>query len=287
VKIGIGLPNTTPGATGELIVEWARRAEERGFSTLGTIDRIAYSNFDSFVSLAAAGAVTERIELLTDILLAPTRSTALLAKEAVSVDHVSNGRLSLGLGVGARPDDYELAGFAYNDRGKRFDQQLTALREVFDGKALPGFDGPVAPPPVRPGGPRLIIGGTADAAIRRTIEFGDGWTAGGAPPEAVKPFVARVREAWKEAGREGSPATYALSYFGLGDDHHEASMHSITAYYSFLGGREVQVAEAVPRTAEALRDKLKGYEDAQVDVVMFFPTVPDLDQVDMLAEAVL
>jgi alkanesulfonate monooxygenase SsuD/methylene tetrahydromethanopterin reductase-like flavin-dependent oxidoreductase (luciferase family) len=287
VKIGIGLPNTTAGATGELIVDWARRAEERGFSTLGTIDRIAYSNFDSFVSLAAAGAVTERIELLTDILLAPTRSTALLAKEAVSVDHVSNGRLSLGLGVGARPDDYELAGFGFKDRGKRFDQQLAALREVFDGKALPGFDGPVAPPPVRPGGPRLIIGGTSDAAIRRTVEFGDGWTAGGAPPEAVGPFVQRVREAWSEAGRDGSPATYALSYFGLGDDHYDASMHSITAYYSFLGGREVQVAEAVPRSADALRDRLKGYEDAQVDEVMFFPTVPDLDQIELLAEAVL
>ena len=287
MRIGIGLPNTTPGATGELLLEWAKRAEELGFSTLGTIDRIAYSNFDSFVALAAAGAVTERIGLLTNILLAPTRSTALLAKESVSVDHVSNGRLSLGLGVGARPDDYELAGFEFRDRGNRFDQQLAALREVFDGKALPGFDGQVAPPPVRPGGPRLIIGGTADAAIRRTVEFGEGWTAGGAPPEAVAPFVQRVREAWSEAGREGSPATYALSYFGLGDDHLETSMHSITAYYSFLGGREVQVAEAVPRSADVLRDRVKAYEDAEVDEVLWFPTVPDVDQVELLAEAVL
>src|SRR3954447_9253937 len=98
VRIGIGLPNTTPGATGDLIVEWAKRAEERGFSSLATIDRIAYPNFESMVTLAAAGAVTERIGLFTNIVLAPTRSTALLAKEAVSVDQISGGRLTLGVG---------------------------------------------------------------------------------------------------------------------------------------------------------------------------------------------
>ena len=287
MKIGIGLPNTTPGATGDLIVEWAKRAEERGFSSLATIDRIAYPNFESMVTLAAAGAVTERIGLFTNIMLAPTRSTALLAKEAVSVDQISGGRLTLGVGVGTRPDDYELAGFDFSDRGKRFDGQMAALRAAFDGKPLPGFDVQVAPEPVRPGGPTLIMGGMSDVAIRRTVEHCAGWTAGGAPPDAVLPFVKRVREAWAEAGREGSPLIYALAYFGLGDQHVEASKHAILAYYAYFGGGEVGFAESIPRTADAIREYQQAYEEAGVDEFVWDPTVADIDQVDLLADAVL
>jgi len=287
VKIGIGLPNTTPGATGELMVEWARRAEARGFSSLATIDRIAFPNFDSFVSLAAAAAVTERIGLVTNILLAPTRSTALLAKEAMSVDQISGGRLTLGIGVGARSDDYELAGMRFEDRGRRFDEQLRALRAVFAGEPLPGFDGHVAPGPVRLGGPRIVIGGTADVAIERAVRDSIGWTAGGAPPDVVLPFVERVRAAWHEAGREGEPYIYALSYFGLGEEHTEASKHSILSYYAYLGGGEVGFAERIPRTPEAIVDYQGRYEDAGVDEFIWDPTVPDIDQVDLLADAVL
>jgi len=287
VKIGIGLPNTTPGATGELIVRWARRAEERGFSTLATLDRIAYPSYESFVTLAAAAAATERIGVLSNIVLAPTRSTALLAKEAASVDQISGGRLTLGLGVGARPVDFEQAGFGFHDRGKRFDRQVQDLHEALAGKPLPGFDGPVAPEPVREGGPPIVIGGMSDAAVRRTVEYAIGWTAGGAPPERVLPMVRRVRDAWAEAGRQGEPYFYALAYFGLGEEHVEASKHSILNYYAFIGDGAVGFAESIPRTPERIREYQQAYDEAGVDEFVWDPTVPDLDQVDLLADAVL
>src|SRR3954469_21316164 len=106
MDIGIGLPNTVVGVDKRGIVDWARQAEDAGFSTLGTIDRIAYPNYEPLISLAAAAAVTERIRLTTDILLGPVRSTALLAKEAATIDNLSSGRLVLGLAVGGREDDY-------------------------------------------------------------------------------------------------------------------------------------------------------------------------------------
>src|ERR1043165_22692 len=106
MDIGIGLPNTIPGTEGRTLVGWARRAEERGFSSLATIDRIAYPNYESLIALAAAAAVTERIGPKTNVLLGPTRNPVLLAKEAASVDHISGGRLTLGLAVGARADDF-------------------------------------------------------------------------------------------------------------------------------------------------------------------------------------
>ena len=107
MDIGIGLPNTIPGTEGRTLIDWARRAEERGFSALATIDRIVYPNYDSLIALAAAAAVTERIRLLTNVLLGPTRNPVLLAKEAASVDQISSGRFILGVAVGARPDDFE------------------------------------------------------------------------------------------------------------------------------------------------------------------------------------
>src|SRR5207247_3608593 len=180
-------------------------------------------------------------------LLAPTRSTALLAKEAQSVDQISGGRLTLGLGVGARRDDFELTGFRLQDRGARFEQMLQDLREALAGKPMPGSDKPVAPEPVRPGGPPIVVGGTSDQALRRTAKYAIGWTSGGAPPEVVVPTVQRAREAWGQSGREGRPYIYALSYFSLGDEHVRTSNHCIHDHYRYFGRRGGEFAGRPPR----------------------------------------
>src|ERR687885_1645486 len=134
MDIGIGLPNAVPGVDRAGIVEWARRAEAAGFSSLGTIDRIAYGNYESLIALAAAAAVTERIRLATDILIAPLRANAaLLAKQAATIDHLSGGRLVLGLSPGAREDDYTVSGIDFHRRGRIFDRQLDELARLWRG----------------------------------------------------------------------------------------------------------------------------------------------------------
>ena len=136
MEIGIGLPNTVPGTTGEQLTEWARRADDAGFSTLGTIDRIAYPNLEPLIALAAAAAVTDRIRLATTILIAPYRGStrAVLAKQAASVHKISGGRMVLGIAVGGREDDYEVAGVDFGSRGgENFERMLVDIRRTWSG----------------------------------------------------------------------------------------------------------------------------------------------------------
>src|SRR5215211_5487456 len=129
MKVAIGLPNAVPGASGEQLTEWARRAEARGFSSLGTIDRIAYENYEPLVALAATAAVTERIGLATTVLLGPLRRNPVaLAKQAASIHRLSGGRMTLGIGLGGREDDYEIAEVSMKTRGRDLDDMLARMR---------------------------------------------------------------------------------------------------------------------------------------------------------------
>jgi len=283
MEIGIGLPNAARGVARDGIVEWARRAEAAGFSSLGTIDRIAYPNYESLIALAAAAAVTERIRLVTDILIAPLRaSTALLAKQSATIDHLSGGRLVLGLAPGGREDDYALSGVDFHRRGRLFDEQLEALPRLWAG------EGGLGPAPASPGGrPGLLIGGANEKAYARAAGHADGWTAGGAGPEAFGQAREAVRAAWKDAGRDGEPRTMALLYFALGDDPEGAARASLGDYYSFLGEYAEQIVQGTLKDPDALRSTLAAYEEAGADEVICFPASADPAQVDLLAAAVL
>src|SRR4051812_11593272 len=285
MDIGIGIPNSVRGTTGPELLEWARRAEAAGFSSLGTNGRGAYPSYGELTVFAAAGAVTERIGFLSDILLAPTRDTAGLAKQAATVHQLTGGRLTLGLGVGGREDDYRLTGRDFTARGQRFDQQLSDLRRAFAGEPL--LEGSAPGVPDGAGPVPILGGGNPGAAIRRTVEFGVGGTGGGMPPQMIAPFVERVRAAWRDAGREGSPRIVALNYFGLGDTE-EQSRGYLLDYYGFLGAETAEmVAGSAHRSPEAIRDVITRFEAAGVDELILDPTVGDPAQVDLLAEAAL
>lgn len=279
VEISIGLPNTLDHP-GPLLAAWAKRAEERGFASLGTIDRIVYPNYDTMVSLSVAAGATSRIGLLSGILLAPLYPAVWLAKAAASLDALSGGRLTLGLGVGGREDDFAAMGVPMRERGRRMDEDLEIMRTVFAGGKLGDGAFPVA----AHGRPRVLIGGTSDAAVHRTVRYGQGWIAGGGGPDQVRPMVERIRREWHDAGRDGEPRFAALAYFGLGDE--EASKQSLRTYYGFLGDFAEVIAGGALRSPQAVKDAVRAFQDAGVDELVLDPTVPDLAEVDRLADAV-
>ena len=284
MRVGIGLPNPIPGTPGDRLIEWARRGEGRGFSSLATIDRVAYPSFESLVALAAAAAATTRIGLFTNVLLGPTRNPVLLAREAASVDQLSGGRLTLGLGVGSRKDDYEAVELGYHDPGKRFDETLETMRRVWRGDSVGGALRPIGPRPIRPEGVPILIGGRSDAAIRRAVKWGAGYTVGSAPPEVGGPFADRVRAAWKEAGKPGEPRIVGLTYFALGERGLSEGAAYLGDYYGGYGG---QLWERVPKTQAALRDVIARFQDHGFDELFVDPVTADLDELDLAADAVL
>jgi alkanesulfonate monooxygenase SsuD/methylene tetrahydromethanopterin reductase-like flavin-dependent oxidoreductase (luciferase family) len=278
MDVSIGLPNAVPNTSGAQLTEWARRAEARGFSSLGTIDRLAYPNYEPLVALAAAAAVTERIGLLTSVLLGPLRANpAALAKQALSLHALSGGRLTLGIGIGGREDDYELAGLETGQRGDELDSMLTRLQELWAGDQMgPATDAP----------PSLLIGGGVDASFARAARFGDGWVAGGAAPDQFAEMAQKVKAAWTEAGRDGEPRTAGLAYFSLGDGAEQNAQAYLTDYYAWLG-EEVAgyIAGSAAKDAETVKQYLAAFEDAGCDELILFPSSSDPDQVDLLADA--
>jgi alkanesulfonate monooxygenase SsuD/methylene tetrahydromethanopterin reductase-like flavin-dependent oxidoreductase (luciferase family) len=258
--------------------EWARRADSRGFSTLGTIDRIRYGNYEPLTALAAAAAVTERIGLQTTVLLAPLRTNVVeLAKQALSVHALSEGRFTLGARLGAREDDYEISDIETSGRGRRFDAMLERLREIWDGDEVG---------PSTAGSPRLVLGGHAEASFARAARFADGWIASGSGPEAFSADAGKVRAAWAEAGRAGEPHLQALDYFALGDSAEEDAHSYLGHYYAWLG-EEVAgaIAAGAATDPETVQRHISAYAEAGCDELVLCPASGDPGQVDLLADA--
>jgi alkanesulfonate monooxygenase SsuD/methylene tetrahydromethanopterin reductase-like flavin-dependent oxidoreductase (luciferase family) len=285
MEIGIGLPNAVPGTTGRQLVDWARAAEDAGFSSLGTIDRLVFDNYESIVALSAAAAVTERIRLATDVMLGPLRQNpAIIAKQVLSLDALAGGgRAVLGIGVGAREDDFEVGGIDMSTRGKWFDAALPKIRAIFDGDGE--LESKVGPRP-RGNGPTLLVGGSIQRSFERAAQFADGWTQGGSGPDQFAEDVPNLEKAWKSAGRDGSPYKMALVYFSLGPDAQKNADRDLGAYYEWLGEEIKQmIVDSAAKDADTVKQYISAFEGHGCDELILFPAASDPEQVGLLAEA--
>ena len=286
MKIGIGLPATIPGTEGKRILDWAKKADSGPFSSLTILDRLVYPNYEALTTLAAVAGVTQHVRLMTTVLLAPLRNPALFAKQAASLDALSGGRLTLGLGIGGREDDYLAASVSYKRRGKLFDEQLETLKRIWSGQPFGDNIGLIGPRPVQPGGPEILIGGYSPAAIQRVGRWGNGFIAGGRDPQGTRQFFQLADETWKAAGRPGKPRLVGCFYYALGQDAKERGGAYLRNYYSFIGPRVEMMINNLPFTIEAIKERIQAYADIGTDEVILWPCTPDLEQIDQLAELV-
>lgn len=278
MRVGVGLPTTFPDVSGRLITDWAQHAETYGLASLGVLDRIVHDGYEPLTALAAAATVTTTIDLVTMIVISPLRNTAQLARQSLSVHALSGGRLSLGVSVGARKDDYDAAGVDYTMRGRRLTEQLALIRELWDAHPLPI-------PPGQPTTPTLLVGGGSDVTFARVARYADGYVHGGGPPRAFARAADKARAAWSDAGRPGSPRLWGQGYFALGDEATiAAGIAYMREYYAFTGPYVERIVAELLTTPQAIAQFVRGYAEAGCDDLVLFPAVAHPEQLDRLAD---
>jgi len=280
-RIGLGLPAAIPDVSATAVAEWAAVAEELGFASVGVIDRLVYDNLDPVVALAAAAAVTRRVELLTTVLNVPWRESAMtLAKQLASLDRISDGRLVAGMGLGGWPEDYRESGTAATGRGDTFDAMLDVMSRAWSG-AICGASGPL--PALPAGRPTLLFGGFAERSYRRAATRGSGWVAPSFGFDALLAGIAAMNAAWSGAGRRGRPRTVVARYFCLGPGADTTADEYIHHYY---GDPYFAAARADTITSDAhLQREMGALRDAGCHDVVLLPCSADIDQAHRLATA--
>lgn len=282
MKIGIGLPNQVRDVRSTVIPAWAARAEGAGFSTLGTVGRIAYPGVMDTVTLAAAAGATSTIGLISNVMLATVWPATLLAKELAGIDGVSGGRLTVGFGIGFRSDDFVVDGLGPKGLGTRIDRDLETYQALWTGQPVGGGDNPAVPAGSRE--VPMLFGGIAPASYARMAKWGQGYIAGSVVPEVVAGFFDQARAAWKDAGRSGEPRLVAIAYFALGDaDKGRANV------YDYYSGTEFAdpISASVSGTPDAVRATVAGFADLGTEELIFNPATDDIDEIDRLANVVL
>ncbi len=278
MHIGICLPNYGRASSPEAIREVAQAAEALGFDSLWTTDHILVPTahyepygriFETWTTLAYVAALTQRIRLGTSILLLGLRNPVLVAKQAATLDQLSNGRLILGIGAGWLAREFENLGVSFRGRIRFLEEGIVLMRTLwtsprprFQGRFFRIEDAVFEPLPVQPGGPPIWIGGNTEAAVRRAARLGDGWHPVGLDPETLRQRVARLRE-WAQ-GR--SIPVVCRMYIAL-----DSQLPPV--YTSPTGERRMRLTGSEEQILEGLR----ALRDAGADGVILTFEAPSVD----------
>lgn len=285
MRIAIGLPSRVASASGAVILEWVTGAERGPFSSVVVTDRVVSQALEPLTVLAMAAGATRRIRLMSSVVIGPTRETTLLARQAATIDVLSGGRLTLGIGIGVRANDYLATGFDFHRRGRRAEEQLPALRRLWSGEALSDEVGAIGPRPCSADGPELLIGGYVPAIVERIAKWGDGYMApGGGEPQSLLKMWRQIEQAWQEAGRKGKPRWVGASYYALGPNAADHANRYIAANYGYNPDLAARRLSTLPTSTAAVEEAIKRQGDMGVDEFILRPCADDLDQMDRLAE---
>jgi alkanesulfonate monooxygenase SsuD/methylene tetrahydromethanopterin reductase-like flavin-dependent oxidoreductase (luciferase family) len=292
MKVGLHLPVMVPGLDRAKILSWSRRIDEGPFSTLAVGERINFPNPEAMVTLSAAAAVTERVALAFGVLVLPMHRPVLLAKQIATLDVLCGGRLSVGVGVGGRREDYEAIGAVYDRRLlSRLEDGVATMRRAWAGEIMgPGILGPVGPEPLQAGGPEIMLGALFPQSIRRGARWADGISAFSFGPtfDDVAEKFELARAAWAEAGRAKPPRLVTGFWFALGADGREQMGTYLERYLRFMGedaGRNL-LPHCLATSPEGVKQALRICSDAGAEEVVLSPTTTDADEVHRLADLI-
>ena len=281
-----------------LISKWAKRAEALGYESLWTQEAIigAVPALEPVVLLSYLAAITERVRLGTSVIVAPARNPVQLAKSLGSLDHMSAGRLIVGLGLGGRPDDLPHFGIAPDKRVRRFTEILDVMKALwtepeahFQGEFWQLDGVKMEPKPVQKPHPPIWLGARHNNALRRAVRHADGWMGAGSSDTVS--FVAgsgQVRMYLEESGRD--PGSFAVSkrvYIAVDDDEQRAEGRLREWFGKRYGSADMASQVAVWGSAARCTEQLAKITEAGAELVLLNPAFDDLEHLEVLAQEVI
>ena len=280
-----------PNLDANMLKTWARVVDDGPFSSLCWGERIAFDNPDSLTLLGAVSAWTDRVRLVTTVIVPQLHDPVMLAKALATGDMLSGGRLTVGIGVGGRQEDYDAVGADFSSQTMRgMAERVAIMKRVWAGEKITESVLPVGPPAVQEGGPALLVGTIGPKTIRSAATWAEGLAGTTLDLDVAKQNelfdVARV--AWSDAGRP-KPHLATSFWFAIGEgDEPRAQVHRhLRRYMNWIPADFVDAM--APTTGWAGDDDdllavLRRFEAIGTDEVHLIPTSSSIDQLRRVAE---
>ena len=305
--IGIAMQNFTAAPQipdAEALIDYSVRVEELGYESLWVWDHILlgvdpyFPILDSLSVLTAVAARTERIRLGTGILVLPARNPVVLAKQLSTIDHISNGRLTLGVASGWYKREFDAIGVPFNRRGDIMDQSLDILIRLWQEDSVTGSYPPyelaeavMSPSPIQKPRPPILVGGYVDRVLKRAGVVGDGWLTYYYTPTGFAKSWSKVCRFAEEAGRDPDTLRSINQlpiYVGKSRADVEAPMQKwLTTEWDFAGWSDSTSTSAVIGTVDDCIEQLQAHLDVGVQQITLVPYRFDMEQIEQIAEEII
>jgi alkanesulfonate monooxygenase SsuD/methylene tetrahydromethanopterin reductase-like flavin-dependent oxidoreductase (luciferase family) len=287
------LPVMEPDLDAAVLRAWARVVDDGPFSSLCWGERIAFDNPDSLTLLGALAAWTDRVSLVTTVIVPQLHDPVMLAKALATGDMLSGGRLTVGIGVGGRREDYDAVGADFATQTMRgMAERVAIMKRVWAGEKVTESVLPVGPPSIQRGGPRLLVGTIGPKTVRSAAAWADGLAGTTLDLDVAKQneLFDVARGAWSDAGKP-KPHLATSFWFAIGDGGEpRAQVHQhLRRYMNWIPAEFVDAM--APTTGWAGGDDelvavLREFEAIGADEVHLIPTSSNLDQVRRVADVV-
>jgi probable F420-dependent oxidoreductase len=294
-KIGLAVVSPAPLITPNYVVEFAKKCQAMGADSMWTIDRIAYDNLEPLTLLAAAAGATQRIRLGTSVLLGNLRHPSHLAKIVATLDFISNGRMTLGLGFGSRESDYKAVEVPFERRGSRAVEQVNLIKRLWTEKNV-NHNGrffnienlTVGPEPIQKPIP-IWTGGSAEVALKRAGTWADGYICGSSAIPEFPQTWEKVAGYARAAGRNPDDIEKAgLTFMAIDEDRGRAVKtveNYMTRYYGKVRG-EVASTSLVG-SPSAIAERIDSFFSRGLDTLIIGVADPAPRQLDLFANKIL
>lgn len=292
MDVGMTLPVMEPDlwAADDTLEVWARAIDQGPYSSVCFGERMAFDNPDTLTLLGAVAAWTSRVRVVTTVVVPQLHAPVPLAKALATGDRLCGGRLTVGLGVGGRDEDYRAADAELATRTMAgMAERVATMRRVWAGERVVDAVRPIGPPPVQPGGPELLVGTLGPRTIRSAATWADGLAGMSLDVDLaeIERLFTLTRDAWDEAGRSAPRLTTSF-WFALGDPEtaREQVHRHLRHYMNWIPPEYVDALAATAGfagTEAELRAILRRVADLGADEVQLIPTSSDPDQVERVA----